>query len=197
MREAFLHRKTSETDVAIKINLDSSQEANQIQTGIGFLNHMLNLLAVHSGFSLQVAAKGDLETGSHHTIEDIGIVLGQVFAKALSDKSKINRYGSFFIPMDEALAFVSADVSGRSYLVYDVDEKNFVSKIVNYETDMTREFFRAFAMNANLTLHIRVLYGTNTHHIIEAIFKAVAHALKIAVSIDEERTTILSSKGVL
>lgn len=197
MREAFLHRKTSETDVAIKINLDSSQEANQIQTGIGFLNHMLNLLAVHSGFSLQVAAKGDLETGSHHTIEDIGIVLGQVFAKALSDKSKINRYGSFFIPMDEALAFVSVDVSGRSYLVYDVDEKNFVSKIVNYETDMTREFFRAFAMNANLTLHIRVLYGTNTHHIIEAIFKAVAHALKIAVSIDEERTTILSSKGVL
>lgn len=197
MREAFLHRKTSETDVAIKINLDSSQEANQIQTGIGFLNHMLNLLAVHSGFSLQVAAKGDLETGSHHTIEDIGIVLGQVFAKALSDKSKINRYGSFFIPMDEALAFVSVDVSGRSYLVYDVDEKKFVSKIVNYETDMTREFFRAFAMNANLTLHIRVLYGTNTHHIIEAIFKAVAHALKIAVSIDEERTTILSSKGVL
>lgn len=197
MREAFLHRKTSETDVAIKINLDSSQEANQIQTGIGFLNHMLNLLAVHSGFSLQVAAKGDLETGSHHTIEDIGIVLGQVFAKALSDKSKINRYGSFFIPMDEALAFVSVDVSGRSYLVYDVDEKNFVSKIVNYETDMTREFFRAFAMNANLTLHIRVLYGTNTHHIIEAIFKAVAHALKMAVSIDEERTTILSSKGVL
>lgn len=197
MREAFLHRKTSETDVAIKINLDSSQEANQIQTGIGFLNHMLNLLTVHSGFSLQVAAKGDLETGSHHTIEDIGIVLGQVFAKALSDKSKINRYGSFFIPMDEALAFVSVDVSGRSYLVYDVDEKNFVSKIVNYETDMTREFFRAFAMNANLTLHIRVLYGTNTHHIIEAIFKAVAHALKMAVSIDEERTTILSSKGVL
>lgn len=197
MREAFLHRKTSETDVAIKINLDSSQEANQIQTGIGFLNHMLNLLTVHSGFSLQVAAKGDLETGSHHTIEDIGIVLGQVFAKALSDKSKINRYGSFFIPMDEALAFVSVDVSGRSYLVYDVDEKNFVSKIVNYETDMTREFFRAFAMNANLTLHIRVLYGTNTHHIIEAIFKAVAHALKMAVSIGEERTTILSSKGVL
>ncbi len=165
----------------------------EIDSGIGFLDHMLTAFGVHGGFGLRVSCKGDLQVDGHHTAEDVGIALGQAFAAAVGDKKGIARYGSFTVPMDEALAFCSLDISGRPFLVFDAAFPQW--RCGDFDCCLTEEFFRAFAMNSGVTLHIRSLYGKNSHHIIEAIFKAVAHALKAAVRIEYEGT--LSTKGVL
>lgn len=192
MRSVELNRKTKETDINLSLNLDGGETV--IDTGIGFFDHMLNSFAVHGGFGLKVKVKGDLEVDDHHTIEDTGIVLGQAFSKALGDKSSIERFGSFYVPMDEALAFASLDISGRPFMVFDADFPQ--EKCGDYTSAMTVEFMRAFAYNAGITLHIKCEYGYNSHHIVEAIYKAVAHALKIAVK-ENNSGTPLSTKGVL
>lgn len=192
MRTASLTRKTRETDIALSLNLDGGEV--EINTGVGFFDHMLTALAVHGGFGLKVKVKGDLEVDDHHTIEDTGIVLGMAFAKALGDKSSIERYASFYIPMDEALAFVSLDISGRPFLVFDADFPQ--EKCGDYTSAMTVEFMRAFAFNAGITMHVKSMYGSNSHHIIEAIYKAVAHSLKQAVKLTDTGKP-LSTKGVL
>lgn len=194
MRTAKLSRKTKETDITCEIILDSNGKAD-ISTGIGFLDHMLTALSVHSGISIKIEADGDLHVDGHHTAEDIGIVLGQCFAKALADKNGIARYGSAYIPMDEALGFAAVDISNRPYLVFDCDFKN--ERIGDFETCLALEFFRAFAFNALITLHIRAIYGENDHHKCEAIFKACAHAIKEAVTIKGAKTVTLSTKGVI
>lgn len=192
MRTGEVKRKTRETQISVEVNLDGGDCS--IVTGIGFFDHMLHALATHGGFGLKVNAVGDLEVDCHHTVEDTGIVLGQAFAKALGDKSGIARYASFFVPMDEALAFASVDVSGRPFLVFD---GNFPEEQVGgFDTCMCKEFFRAFAFAAGLTLHIKVLYGENSHHMIEAAFKAAAHALKAACAVTDGKT-VLSTKGSL
>ena len=193
-RCAVIERKTAETQVAVKLNLDGEGKC-EIATGIGFLDHMLTLFAKHGFMDLTVKAKGDLDVDSHHTVEDIGIVLGEALKEALGDKAGIHRYGNCFIPMDETLAQVCIDFSGRPFLVFGADIPKI--KLGNYDTEMTEEFFRAVAMNCGLTLHIRVLYGSNVHHIIEAIFKAFARAMAEAVDMDPRVKGIMSSKGVL
>ncbi len=192
MRNAEINRKTKETDISLKLNLDGGDV--KIDTGIGFFDHMLNSFATHGGFGLEVNVKGDLNVDDHHTIEDTGIVLGQAFNKALGDKSSIERFGSFYVPMDEALAFASLDISGRPFMVFDADFPQ--EKCGDYTSAMTVEFMRAFAYNAGITLHVKCEYGYNSHHIIEAIYKAVAHALKIAVKQNDSGKP-LSTKGVL
>ena len=192
MRNAAVERKTKETEIFVAVDLDGGNMS--IDTGIGFFDHMLTALAMHSGIALTVRAKGDLEVDCHHTVEDVGIVLGQALSKALGDKSGIKRYGSFFIPMDEALAFASVDISGRPFLVFDAEMPQAV--VGGFDCCMTEEFFRAFAFNAGITLHIKCEYGSNSHHIIEAIFKAVAHSLACAVEKTDSGKT-LSTKGVL
>ncbi len=192
MREGYIKRETKETNVELALNLDGSGK-NQISTGIGFLDHMLTAFAVHSGFDLTLSCKGDLAVDCHHSVEDIGIVLGKAFANAVSDKKGIARYGNFAIPMDEALASCTVDVSGRPYLVFNAEFGDY--RMGDMDTAMVEEFFRAFAMNALVTLHISLLYGKNDHHKAEAIFKAFAHALKAAVKI--EGSEVLSSKGSL
>lgn len=192
MRNAVVERKTKETDINITLNLDGGEV--EINTGIGFFDHMLTAFAIHGGFGLKVKVKGDLEVDCHHTIEDTGIVLGKAFYDALGDKGGIERYGSFYIPMDEALAFASVDISGRPFLVFNAEYPQAV--VGTYDCCMTEEFFRAFAFNAGITLHIKSEYGANSHHIIEAIFKAVAHAMKMAVSENVSGET-LSTKGSL
>lgn len=191
MRTAVITRTTKETDIELSVNLDGSG-VFEMETGIGFFNHMLTALAVHGGFDIKGRVKGDLEVDCHHTIEDVGIVLGQAFSQALGDKSGIVRYGNAVIPMDEALASCCVDVSGRPYLVFDAA---FASDCIGtFDTQMAEEFFRAFAFNAGVTLHARVLYGANDHHKCEALFKALAHALKSAVAAQQGT---LSTKGVL
>lgn len=194
MRQTLKERKTLETSVTVNIDLDGSGQ-NEIATGVGFFDHMLTLFAKHGFFDLQVKAEGDLEVDSHHTIEDCGIVLGEAIKAAVGDKAGIHRYGNCFIPMDEALVQVVLDFSGRPYLVFDVD----IPKVTlgNYDTEMTEEFFRAVAVAAGLTLHIRVLYGKNVHHVIEAMFKAFARALSEAVAVDSRVQGVMSSKGAL
>ncbi|MBC8547005.1 imidazoleglycerol-phosphate dehydratase HisB [Clostridiaceae bacterium NSJ-31] len=192
MRTATLTRKTRETDITLSLNLDGTGQAD-ISTGIGFFDHMLTAFAVHSGFDLTVKALGDLEVDSHHTVEDVGIVLGQALAKAV-DRSAIERYGTFSVPMDEALCHCSLDISGRPYLVFLADFT--YPKIGQYDTSMTEHFFQSFAVNAGITLHIQVPYGRDDHHKAEAIYKAVAHALKVAVR-PNRGGQALSSKGVL
>lgn len=192
MRYVELKRTTRETDIDLSLNLDGGEI--EIDTGIGFFDHMLNSFATHGGFGLKVKVKGDLDVDDHHTIEDTGIVLGQAFCKALGDKSSIERFGSFYVPMDEVLAFASLDISGRPFLVFDADFPQ--EKCGDYTSAMTVEFMRAFAYNAKITLHIKSEYGYNSHHIIEAIYKAVAHALKIAVKKNNTGKP-LSTKGVL
>ena len=189
-RTAEITRKTRETDIKIKLDLDKSGEVS-IDTGIGFLDHMLTALAVHGGFSLSVKCVGDLNVDGHHTTEDIGIVLGMAFREALGDKSGIMRYGSAFIPMDESLAFCSLDISARPFLVFNAQFTN--ERVGEFDTCLTEEFMRSFAFNAGITLHLRVEYGSNDHHKIEALFKALAYALKAAV----KRNTVVSTKGVL
>ncbi len=193
-RRAEIERKTAETQISIKLNLDGEGTCD-IATGIGFLDHMLTLLAKHSFMDLTVKAKGDLEVDSHHTVEDIGIVLGEALQEALGDKAGIHRYGNCFIPMDETLAQVCLDFSGRPFLVFGAEIPKI--QLGNYDTEMTEEFFRAVAMHCGLTLHIRVLYGSNVHHIIEAIFKAFARAVAEAAAVDPRVKGVMSSKGVL
>ena len=193
-RCAEIERKTAETQVSVKLNLDGEGKC-EIETGIGFLDHMLTLLAKHRFMDLTVEAKGDLEVDSHHTVEDVGIVLGEALQEALGDKAGIHRYGNSFIPMDETLAQVCLDFSGRPLLVFGAEIPKI--KLGNYDTEMTEEFFRAVAMRCGLTLHIRVLYGSNVHHIIEAIFKAFARAVAEAATVDPRVKGVMSSKGVL
>ena len=191
-RTAEISRKTKETDIAVELNLDGG-EVN-IKTGIGFLDHMLTALGVHGGFGLEVFCKGDLYVDGHHTAEDVGIVIGQAFAKALGDKSGIMRYGSAFIPMDESLAFCSLDISARPFLVFNAEFTN--ERVGEFDTCLTEEFMRAFAFNAGITLHLRVEYGSNDHHKIEALFKALAYALKTATRPNTSGAAI-STKGAL
>lgn len=193
-REYKAERKTNETDVGLYINLDGRGSCD-ISTGVGFFDHMLTALAVHAGFDLSVKVKGDLNVDCHHTVEDTGIVLGSAFKEALGNdgKSKIARYGEANIPMDEALAFCALDISGRPFLVFKADFLGY--KVGDFETQMTEEFFRAFAFNAGITLHLDVKYGKNDHHKIEAAFKAAAHALKAATALKPGE--VLSTKGVL
>ena len=193
-RSASVDRKTKETDIKLFINLDGEGKTS-ISTGVGFFDHMLNLMAFHGGFDLDINAKGDLEVCDHHLVEDVGIALGQIFIEALGDKRGIKRYGTFFIPMDEALAQVSLDISGRSFLVFDCDFKR--ESIGTFSTEMTKEFFRAFAFNAGITLHGKVLYGENDHHKVEALFKALGRALREAKEVDENNMTLPSTKGML
>ena len=193
-RCALIERKTAETQVAVKLNPDGEGKC-EIDTGIGFLDHMLTLFAKHGFMDLAVKAKGDLEVDCHHTVEDIGIVLGEALKEAMGDKAGIHRYGNCFIPMDETLAQVCLDFSGRPFLIFGAEIPKI--KLGNYETEMTEEFFRAVAMNCGLTLHIRVLYGSNVHHIIEAIFKAFARSVAEAAAVDLRVKGVMSSKGVL
>ena len=192
MRTAEIKRKTKETDIEVFVKLDGEGKVS-VNTGIGFFDHMLTAFGVHSGIDLQVDVTGDLYVDGHHTVEDIGIVLGQAFAKALGDKAGIARYGSAFVPMDEALGFCALDISGRPFLAFNAEFND--DRIGEYDTWLTEEFFRAFAFNSGITLHIRKEYGKNDHHVAEAIFKAVAHALKEAMEIKGDK--ILSTKGVL
>ena len=192
-RTAEITRKTRETDIKIKLDLDKGGEVS-IDTGIGFLDHMLTALAVHGGFSLSVKCAGDLNVDGHHTTEDIGIVLGMAFREALGDKSGIMRYGSAFIPMDESLAFCSLDISARPFLVFNAQFTN--ERVGEFDTCLTEEFMRTFAFNAGITLHLRVEYGSNDHHKIEALFKALAYALKAAVKRNTDGSAV-STKGVL
>lgn len=192
MRKALIERKTKETDISLDLCLDGGDVS--VDTGIGFFDHMLNSFAVHGGFGLNVSVKGDLNVDDHHTVEDTGIALGAAFKEALGDKGSIERFGSFYVPMDEALAFASIDVSGRPFLVFDVDFPQ--EKCGDYTSALTVEFMRAFAFNAGITLHIKCLYGSNSHHIIEAVYKAVAHALRLAVK-SNNSGEVLSTKGVL
>lgn len=195
MRQATISRHTKETQIELTLNLDGSGQA-KINTGVGFLDHMLTLLAFHARFDLAITCQGDLEVDSHHSVEDIGIALGEALKNALGEKRGIHRYGSFTIPMDEALVTTDLDLSGRPFLVYNATLPTQI--LGNYETEMTEEFFRAFSDHALMTLHINEHYGKNTHHIIEAMFKATGRALKQAVAIDEKyKDEISSSKGVL
>lgn len=192
MRQAEIHRKTGETDIAISLVIDGEGRFEGT-TGIGFFDHMMNLLACHSGMDISITCQGDLEVDNHHTIEDLGIALGTVFLKALGDKKGIRRYGAFFCPMDETLSRIVLDLSGRPYFVYDV--KIPVERIGTFETEMTREFFLAFAMHGMMNLHMACLYGENGHHIVESLFKGLGHVLKEAVTVEGGR--VLSTKGVL
>ena len=194
MRKAQIQRSTKETSINISVNLDGEGVSN-INTGIGFFDHMLTLFASHSRLDLDVECDGDIEVDGHHSVEDIGIALGTAIKQALGDKRGINRYGTFYLPMDESLAFVSLDISGRSYLVY--DDGVVAPMIGNYDTELTEEFLRAYAFNAGITLHVKILYGKNSHHKVEAIFKALGHALRIAVENDPRMKDIPSTKGVI
>ena len=191
-RQAEITRKTRETSINLLINLDGSGQSS-INTGIGFLDHMLELFAKHGFFDLTVEEKGDLHVDYHHSMEDLGLARGSALAQALGDKAGIRRYGSCLLPMDEALAFCALDISGRAYLHFDAAFTN--QSVGAFDCCLVEEFFRAFAMNSGITLHIRLEYGSNDHHKIEAIFKAVAHALQIAVTVRDGG--VLSSKGVL
>lgn len=195
MRIAEISRKTNETDITLKLNIDGRGE-NKINTGCGFLDHMLTLFSRHARFDLEVKCVGDLEVDYHHTTEDIAIVLGDALKEALGDMKGIARYGSTILPMDESLIMTAADISGRSYLAYSLDIPAF--KVGDFDTELVEEFFQGFVRHANLTLHINQLAGTNSHHIIEGAFKSFARTLKEAVKIDDEyKNEIPSTKGVL
>ena len=194
MRKADVARKTKETDITLSLAFDEVNPIVQINTGIGFFDHMLTALAVHAGLSLSLSCKGDLHVDCHHTIEDTGIVLGDALCRALGDKGGIARYGSFYIPMDEALGFASIDISGRPFLVFHAEFA--ADRIGGMDTQMVEEFFRAMAFHAGITLHLSVPYGTNDHHKAEALFKAFAHALKAAAARNADGS-VLSTKGVV
>lgn len=191
MRTAEITRKTKETDIYVKLDLDGVNA--DISTGIGFFDHMLTAFAVHGRMGLTVKAVGDLNVDGHHTVEDVGIVLGKAFKEAIGDMKGIARYGTAFIPMDEALGFASIDISGRPFLVFNAEFSD--DRIGDFDACLAEEFFRAFAFNAGVTLHLKCEYGKNDHHIAEALFKAVAHALKAAKAVSGNE--ILSTKGVL
>ena len=195
MRKAMVERKTKETDIKMELNLDGTGKFT-VDTSIPFLDHMLSLMCKHGLFDLKIKAKGDVEIDDHHTVEDTGIVLGKALKQALGDMKGINRYGQASVPMDEALASVCLDISGRSYLVYKVEFPK-KSKLKEFEPDLIEDFLQAFASSAGITLHVTVLYGRNTHHIIEAVFKALGRALKQAVSLDPRVKGVPSTKGSL
>ena len=195
MRTYKLTRKTAETAITLSLNLDGTGRS-VIDTGCGFLNHMLTLFASHGRFVLNVSCVGDVDVDDHHTVEDIGICLGEAFKQALGEKKGIIRYGQMILPMDEALILTAVDISGRSYLAYDLEIPT--EKVGTFDTELVEEFWLAFVRKAELTLHIRKLAGTNSHHIIEGCFKSAARALRQAVAIDESRKDeIPSTKGVL
>ena len=193
-RCATVTRKTKETDIEITINLDGRGVAD-IDTGIGFFDHMLNGFARHGFFDLTVKVSGDLHVDCHHTVEDTGIVLGEAIKKALGDKKSIKRYGSFLLPMDETLVMCAVDLSGRPYLVYDAEFNS--ERVGEFDTEMAKEFFYAVSYSAGMNLHIKEMYGENAHHIIEAMFKGFAKAMDEAVTVDERVDGILSTKGAL
>jgi imidazoleglycerol-phosphate dehydratase len=192
-RTATRERSTAETQIKLSLDLDGGGAS--ASTGVGFLDHMLDLLARHGRLGLKVEATGDLKTGAHHTVEDVGIVLGQALDEALGDRAGIRRYGSAVVPMDESLAECALDISGRPLCVFDAELP--VASIAGFDTELAEEFFRAVANSAKLTLHVSVRYGTNAHHMIEACFKAFARALRVAVSIDPEESGVPSTKGTL
>lgn len=195
MRTAQITRTTKETDIRLTLNLDGTGKS-EIHSGVGFLDHMLTLFAKHGRFDLDLTCNGDTEVDDHHSVEDIGIALGQAFEQALGDKRGIVRYGSFILPMDETLILSAVDISGRSYLNYDLHIPT--QKVGTFDTELTEEFFLGFVRNANLTLHLKQLEGKNSHHIIEGTFKSFGRTMKQAVAIDENfRDEIPSTKGVL
>ena len=195
MREAALERTTAETKINIYLALDESDPVCEIQTGVGCFDHMLTLFARHSRISFKCQADGDLDVDSHHTVEDVGIVIGKCLKEALGDKVGITRYGHEYVPMDESLGFVALDLSGRSYLDFDADLGN--PKVGDFDTEVVEEFFQALAFNAEMNLHLKVLYGKNTHHKIEALFKAFGRALRQAIDINPNIKGVNSTKGVL
>ena len=205
MRSSEIKRKTAETNITLSLSLDGTG-ASKIDSGCGFLDHMLTLFAKHGRFDLNVKCKGDVQVDYHHTVEDVGIALGQAVLNALGDKKGITRYADIILPMDESLIMCAIDVSGRGYLNFDVelpsakvydDEESKVKKVGDFDTELIEEFFIAFTREAKVTLHFKKLYGKNTHHIIEGVFKSFARVLKKAVAIDPTQKGIPSSKGVL
>lgn len=195
MRQAEISRKTAETEIVLRLNLDGAGQS-RVNTGVGFLDHMLTLMARHGRFDLDVTCAGDVAVDDHHSVEDVGICLGDAFAQALSDLRGVTRYGGILLPMDEALVACAVDLSGRGRLEYDL--RIPTQKIGSFDTELVQEFWEAFARRANLTLHIRQLAGENSHHIAEAAFKATGRALRQAVKLDPELAgEIPSTKGVL
>jgi imidazoleglycerol-phosphate dehydratase len=192
-RAATVTRKTRETEIELALDLDGG--ATEISTGVGFLDHMLELLARHGGLGLRIEAQGDLETGAHHTTEDVGIALGQAIDEALGDRAGIRRYGYIAVPMDEALGMCAIDISGRPLCLFEAELPPVA--IAGFDTELTEEFFRAVATNAKLTLHLGVRYGSNAHHMIESCFKAFARALREAVEVDPRESGVPSTKGTL
>lgn len=193
-RAANIERKTRETDISLSLDLDGSGKAS-IATGLGFFDHMLELMAGHGLLDLAVRAEGDLQTGGHHTVEDVGICLGNALAQAIGDKRGISRYGSMFVPMDESLVLVSLDLSGRPYFAYEGGP--VADSVAGFDASLVAEFFRAVTNNARMTMHVRVFAAGDLHHTIEAVFKAFGKALRQAVTIDPRATGIPSTKGVL
>jgi len=193
MRNALIERDTKETRIRLSLRLDGAPQT-EISTGIGFFDHMLTLMGAHGGMQLAIECQGDLEVDLHHTVEDVGIVLGQALKQALGDKKGITRYGTAFVPMDETLAMVCLDISGRPFLVYDVEEPG--AQTEPFSIQVAEEFLRAFATHSGITLHVRVLYGKNTHHILEAVFKALGRALAQAVALTGS-DVVPSTKGML
>ena len=194
MRKANIKRTTKETTIEVLLNLDE-HFPSEIDTGIGFFDHMLTLFSKHGSFGLKVKAVGDLDVDCHHTVEDTGIVIGECFKQALGDKAQIERYGNAIVPMDETLAQVTIDLSGRSYLVFNAELEN--QRLGNFETEIVEDFFQAVAFSAEMNLHANVIYGRNTHHKIEALFKAWARAMRQAVEINPEIKGVNSTKGVI
>ena len=195
MRKAMLKRKTKETNISLDLNLDG-RGSYSINTCIPFLDHMLSLMCKHGFFDIKLKAKGDIDIDNHHTVEDIGIVLGKALKQALGDMKGINRYGQASVPMDEALASVSLDISGRPYFVYKVEFPK-KSKLKDFDPDLIEDFLQAFVSNSSITLHINALYGRNIHHIIEAVFKGLGRALREAVSVNRKIKSIPTTKGLI
>ncbi len=193
-RSAVMKRKTKETEITLEFTLDGTGKS-QIETGIGFFDHMLDSFCRHGFFDMKLSVKGDLDVDSHHTVEDTGIVLGQAIKSALGDKQGISRYGSFLLPMDETLVLCAIDLSGRPYLVF--DEEYTVDRIGSMDTELVKEFFYAISYSAGMNLHIRKISGVNNHHIMEATFKAFAKALDTACRVDERVQGVLSTKGTM
>ena len=194
IRTGTVQRTTQETDITVELTLDGAQTSS-ISTGIGFFDHMLTLFARHGRMSLVVKADGDLWVDSHHTVEDVGIVLGQALKEALGDKAGINRYGTAFVPMDETLGMASLDLSGRSFLVFDASFDN--PKLGNFDTELVEEFFQALAFNVQMNLHLKILHGKNNHHKSESLFKATGRALREAITINPDIHGVNSTKGML
>lgn len=194
MKKIKLNRKTAETEISLTLSLKGSGKS-KISTGVGFFDHMLTLMSFHGCLDLEVSAKGDLEVDAHHTVEDVGILIGQALRQAIPESQNFQRYAVAYVPMDEAMARAVVDISGRSFLVFKSVELN--PKVGEFDTELVREFFQAFASNALITLHLEILYGENTHHKIEALFKAAGVALRRAVSDDPGRSGVASTKGML